>query len=82
MCSKQITLLCKFMYDWKISYINKGCEFVTGNFTPMFVLYSDISFYIHISFTIGISAENFKINRVHINYLDFRNFLLHILKAA
>ena len=46
-CSKQITLLCKFVYDWKISYINKGCEFVTDNllimhvcFISYFILYS------------------------------------------
>ena len=32
-CSKQITLLCKFLFGWKISCINKGCEFVADTFT-------------------------------------------------
>ena len=40
MCSKQITLLCKFVYDWKSVILIKAV-----NFTRMFVLYSDISFY-------------------------------------
>ena len=49
MSNKQKHFFCKFVYDWKISYINKGCEFVTDNFTYACLSYNLIFHFIFIS---------------------------------